>query len=73
MACLPSEEPSRSLVPVTDLSPWRERVSHSSERQGLTKARDGDGTAGDDSIFPALVSHVDPLPRPPASRHGKES
>lgn len=51
-----------------------QRLSHASEQQGLTKAgRGGSGTDGDNFIFPALVSHVDPLPGPPASGDGQEA
>lgn len=49
-----------------------QRVSHASEQQGLTKAGGG-GTDGDNFIFPALVSHIDPLPGPPASGDGQEA
>lgn len=54
------------------ISPCGEKGSHSSEKQGLTKARDGGDTGGDDLVLPALVGHGGPLPGPQASRYGQE-
>lgn len=69
--CLPAEE--LSVAP----APGLERRESKSQlgKAGLDKSKGsgGGGTDGDDFIFPALVSHADPLPAPPASRDGQEA